>query len=255
MGHWQTRRRRLSAFCSIRHEAYDGRLDKARDYSRRAVESARAAEATEAAALWQANAALREAEFGNDASAQQGIAAALALAPGRDVKILTTLAWARTGDTSRAKAAAERLEKDYADDTMVRFYWLPTIRAAIANRAGHAEEAISFLQAARPYELGLPPQLSVGTLYPVFVRGQTYLLTHDGNLAAAEFHKIIDQSGIVLNFPLGALAHLGLARAYALSGDTAKGKTAYQDFFALWKDADPDIPILKEAKSEYEKLK
>ena len=236
-------------------EAYFGRLTKARDYSRRAVESARGAESNEAAALWQANAALREAEFGNVAVAQQGIAAALALAPGRDVKVLTALAWARAGDNARAKAAAEQLEKNYAQDTMVKFYWLPTIYAAIANNGGHGEESISLLEAARPYEVGLPPQLQVGTLYPIFVRGQAYLVSHNGNAAAAEFQKIVDHRGIVLNFPLGALAHLGLARAHAMQGDTAKTRAAYQDFLTLWKDADPDIPALKEAKAEYEKVK
>ena len=138
---------------------------------------------------------------------------------------------------------------------MVKFYWLPTIYAAIANNSGHAEESISLLEAARPYELGLPPQLQIGTLYPIFVRGQAYLVAHNGNLAAAEFRKILDHRGIVLNFPVGALARLGLARAYVLSGDTAKARPAYQDFLALWKDADPDIPILKEAKAEYAKLK
>jgi Flp pilus assembly protein TadD/predicted Ser/Thr protein kinase len=235
-------------------EAYYGRLSKARDYSRRAVESARGAESNEAGALWQANAALREAEFGNTAAAQQGIAAALALAPGRDVKVLTALAWARAGDNARAKAAAEQLEKNYAQDTMVKFYWLPTIYAEVANNGGHAEESISLLEAARPYELGSPPQLQVGTLYPIFVRGQAYLVAHNGNLAAAEFRKILDHRGIVLNFPVGALARLGLARAYALAGDTAKARPAYQDFLALWKDADPDIPILKEAKAENAKL-
>ncbi len=235
-------------------EAYYGRLSQARDYSRRAVESARGAESTEAAALWKANAALREAEFGNGAATQQAIAAALTLAPGRDVKVLTALAWARAGENPRAKAAAEQLEKEYAQDTMVKFYWLPTIYAAITNNSGRADEAISLLEAARPYELGLPPQLQVGTLYPIFVRGQAYLVAHNGNAAAAEFRKILDHPGIVLNFPVGALARLGLGRAYALSGDTAKARPAYQDFLSLWKGADPDIPILKEAKAELAKL-
>jgi serine/threonine protein kinase/tetratricopeptide (TPR) repeat protein len=235
-------------------EAYYGRLSKARDYSRRAVESARGAESNEAGALWRANAALREAEFGNAPAAQQAIAAALALAPGRDVKVLTALAWARAGDNARAKAAAEQLEKDYAQDTMVKFYWLPTIYAAITNNSGHAEESISLLEGARPYELGLPPQLQVGTLYPIFVRGQAYLVAHSGSAAAVEFRKILDHRGIVLNFPLGALARLGLARAYSMQGDTSNARTAYQDFLALWKDADPDIPILKEAKTEFAKL-
>ena len=235
-------------------EAYYGRLAKARDYSRRALESARGAESNEAGALWQANAALREAEFGNPAAAAQAIVAALTLAPGRDVKVLTALAWARAGDNTRAKAAAAQLEKTYAQDTMVKFYWLPTIYAAIANNSGHAEESISLLEAARPYELGLPPQLQVGTLYPVFVRGQAYLVAHNGNAALIEFHKILDHRGIVLNFPVGALARLGLARAYSMQGDMANARSAYQDFLTLWKDADPDIPILKEAKAEYAKL-
>jgi serine/threonine protein kinase/Flp pilus assembly protein TadD len=235
-------------------EAYYGRLAKARDYSRRALESARGAESNEAGALWQANAALREAEFGNTAAAAQAIVAALTLAPGRDVKVLTGLAWARAGDNTRAKAAAAQLEKTYAQDTMVKFYWLPTIYAAIANNSGHAEESISLLEAARPYELGLPPQLQIGTLYPVFVRGQAYLVAHNGNAALIEFHKILDHRGIVLNFPVGALARLGLARAYSMQGDTTNARSAYQDFLTLWKDADPDIPILKEAKAEYAKL-
>ena len=235
-------------------EAYYGRLTKARDYSRRSVESARGAGSNEAGALWQANAALREAEFGNAAAAQQGIAAALALAPGRDVRVLTALAWARAGDNARAKAAADQLDKDYAQDTMVKFYWLPTIYAAIANNNGHSDESISLLEGARPYELGLPPQLQVGTLYPIFVRGQAYLVGHNGSAAAVEFRKIIDHRGIGLNFPVGALARLGLARAYSMQGDTANARTLYQDFLTLWKDADPDIPILKEAKAEYAKL-
>ena len=163
-------------------EAYYGRLSRARDFSRRAVESARGAESKEAAALWQANAALREAEFGNVEEAHKESAEALALAPGRDVRVLTALTWARAGDTAKAKASAEQLEKDYAEDTMVKFYWLPAINATIASNRGQAGEAISLLEAARPYELGLPPQLSVGTLYPIFVRGQAYLVAHDGKL-------------------------------------------------------------------------
>ena len=115
-------------------------------------------------------------------------------------------------------------------------------------------KSLVFLEAAAPYELGEPPQFQLGTLYPAYIRGQAQLMAHNGAAAATEFQKFLDHRGIVLNFPLGALAHLGLARAYALSGDAAKARTAYQDFFALWKDADPDIPILKEAKAEYAKL-
>jgi hypothetical protein len=113
---------------------------------------------------------------------------------------------------------------------------------------------VVLLEAAAPYELGQPPELQLGTMYPVYIRGQAQLAAHNGAAAATEFQKFLDHRGITLNFPLGALAHLGLARAYALQGDTAKAKTAYNDFFALWKDADPDIPILVAAKAEYAKL-
>src|SRR6266852_9964373 len=131
---------------------------------------------------------------------------------------------------------------------------MPAIKAAKELNAGNSTQALMFLEAAAPYELGEPPQFQLGTLYPVYIRGQAQLMTHNGSAAAAEFQKFLDHRGVVVNFPLGALAHLGLARAYALSGDTAKSRTAYQDFFNLWKDADPDIPILQEAKAEYVKL-
>ncbi|PYX67725.1 MAG: hypothetical protein DMG72_24745 [Acidobacteria bacterium] len=199
------------------------------------------------------NAALREAEFGNAAPAKQGVAAALALAPGRDVKVLAALTLARVGDTGRAKAMVEELEKSDSSNTVLKIYWLPTLKAAIELNKGNSSQALVFLEAAAPYELGGPPPTQLGTFYPAYLRGQAYLLAHNGS-ATAEFQKLLDHRGIVLNFPLGALAHLGLARAYALSGDTAKSRTAYQDFLTLWKDADPDIPILKEAKAEYAKL-
>jgi hypothetical protein len=136
----------------------------------------------------------------------------------------------------------------------LKVYWLPTIKAALELNANNSAQALVFLEAAAPYELGQPAQLQLGTMYPAYIRGQAQLMAHNGPAAAAEFQKFLDHRGIVINFPLGALAHLGLARAYALSGDTAKAKAAYQDFFNLWKDADPDIPILKEAKAEYAKL-
>ena len=235
-------------------EAYYGRLAKARDFSRRAVDSAVRADSKETAALWQVNAALREAEFGNAAPAKQGVTAALALAPGRDVKVLAALAMARIADTARAKAMIEDLEKSNPSNTVLKIYWLPTLKAAIELNDGHSAQALVFLEAAAPYELGGPPPFQLGTIYPAFLRGQAYLTARNGSAAAAEFQKFLDHRGIVVNFPLGALAHLGLARAYALSGDTAKAKSAYQNFFALWKDADPDIPILKEAKAEYARL-
>jgi serine/threonine protein kinase/tetratricopeptide (TPR) repeat protein len=235
-------------------EAYYGRISKARDFSRRAVDAAVRANAKEGAALWQINAAMREAEFGNSAVAKQDVATALSLAPGRDVKLFAALALARTGETARSKAIVEELEKSYPSQTLLKVYWLPTIKAALELDANNSAQALVLLEAAAPYELGQPAQLQLGTMYPAYVRGQAQLMAHNGPAAAAEFQKFLDHRGIVINFPLGALAHLGLARGYALSGDTAKAKAAYKDFFTLWKDADPDIPILKAAKAEYAQL-
>jgi serine/threonine protein kinase/tetratricopeptide (TPR) repeat protein len=235
-------------------EAYFGHLVKARDFSRRAVDSAVRNDSKETAALWQVCAALREAEIGNTVVAKQDVAAALALAPGRDVKLFAALASARVGETTRAKTITEELEKNYPSDTMLKVYWLPTIKAAMELDANNPAQAVVFLEAAAPYELATPPQLQEGTMYPVYIRGQARLSAHNGAAAAIEFQKFLDHRGVTLNFPLGALAHLGLARAYALSGDSAKSKTAYNDFLTLWKDADPDIPILQQAKAEYAKL-
>ena len=137
---------------------------------------------------------------------------------------------------------------------MFKLYWLPTLKAAIELNGAKSAQALVFLEAAAPYELGEPPQFQLGTMYPAYIHGQAYLMAHNAAAAVAEFQKVLDHRGIVINFPLGALAHLGLARAYALSGETAKSRTAYQDFLTLWKDADADIPILKEAKAEYAKL-
>ncbi|MGA9390350.1 MAG: protein kinase [Candidatus Sulfotelmatobacter sp.] len=235
-------------------EAYYGRRSKARDFSRRAVDSAVRADSKETAALWQVSGALREAEWGDTASAKQGITAALALSSGRDVKMLAALALARIGDASRATALVGELEKSYAANSLLKLYWLPTINAAIELNKGNSAQALVYLEAAAPYEVGGPPPLQMGTLYPAYLRGQAYLLAHNGTAAAAEFQKLLDHRGIVLNFVTGALAHLQIGRAYAMAGDTVKAKSAYQDFFTLWKDADPDIPILKEAKAEYAKL-
>ena len=233
-------------------EAYFGRLNRARDFTRRAVDAAVRADSKEAGAIWQGNGALREAEFGNSAIAKQKIDAALKLAPGRDVKVLSAFTLARAGEPARAKALIEQLEKSDGTNTMLKLYWFPAIEASMDLNAGNASQALIALEAAAPYELGGPAPIS--NLYPVYVRGQAYLASHNGAAAAAEFQKILDHRGIVLNFPLGALAHLQLGRAYVMTGDTGKAKAAYQDFLNVWKDADPDIPILKEAKAEYAKV-
>ena len=230
-------------------EAYYGRLRQARDFSRRAVHSAIRSDAKETAALWQINAAQREAEMGNIAEARQAVTAALALSRGRDVTASAALTLARVGDTSRANALVEELEKGYPAYDLLKVYWLPTINAAIEISKGHSSQALVHLEAAAPYELG-----DIASLYPAYVRGQAYLVAHNGTAAAAEFQKLLDHRGIVLNNVTGSLAHLQIGRAYAMEGDTAKAKTAYQDFLTLWKDADADIPILKQAKAEYAKL-
>jgi tetratricopeptide (TPR) repeat protein/predicted Ser/Thr protein kinase len=236
-------------------EAYYGRLGKARDFSRQAVDSAVRADSKETAASWQVNAALREAEIGDAARARQGVAAALALSQGRDVKVLAALALARSGDAPRAQALAEELAKAYPTNTYLNVYWLPAINAALAVGKGNSSQALVDLEPAAPYELGDAGFVISGYLYTAYVRGQAYLVAHSGTGAAAEFQKMLDHRGIVANFVTGSLAHFQIAHAYAMAGDTAKAKAAYQDFLTLWKDADPDIPILKEAKAEYAKLK
>jgi eukaryotic-like serine/threonine-protein kinase len=229
--------------------AYSGRIAEARELFRRAVASAERAEEKEVAAGYEADAALQEALFGNVVEARQRAAAALGLSNGRDVQFKAALALAFTGDAVRAQAVADDLGKQFPEDTIVHFNYQPTIRAQLALSRNDSSKAIEALQAAAPYELGSP-----GGLYPVYVRGLGYLAAHQGAEAATEFQKILDHRGIVVGDPLGALAHLQLGRAYALSGDKTKTKTAYQDFLMLWKDSDLDIPILKEAKAEYAKL-
>ena len=235
-------------------EAYYGRLQKAREFSRRAVDSAVRSDSKETAALWRVNAALREAEFGNAAVAKREVAAALALAPSADVKLLAALTLVRVGETARAKSIAEELEKNYPSDTILKAYWLPTIKATVELVANNPTKALVFLEAAAPYELGGPPQFHVGTMYPAYIRGLAQLATRNGAGAVTEFQKFLEHPGVALNYPLAALAHLQLVRAYAMQGDIAKARASYQDFLTIWKDADPDIPILKEAKTVYAKL-
>ncbi|MGH9539383.1 MAG: protein kinase domain-containing protein [Terriglobales bacterium] len=235
-------------------EAYYGRLGNARDFSRRAVDSAKRADSKETAALWQVNGALREAEFGNGAIAQHEAEAALTLAPGRDVQLLAALTEARAGNIKAAEKFVQQLEANDPSNTVLKVYWLPAVKAAIEIARGNSGQGLNLLQASAPYEMGSPPPFQTETLYPAYLRGEAYLVARQGSAAASEFQKLIDHPGMVLNFPLGALARVGVARARALAGDSTGAKKAYQNFFALWKDADPDIPILKEAKAEYAKL-
>jgi serine/threonine protein kinase/tetratricopeptide (TPR) repeat protein len=234
--------------------AFYGRVAKARELSIIAAETARRNEQNETAALWQVNEGLREAEVGNSALATQAATKSLAIAPGIYVKAVAAVALARAGDKVQAQALTDELVKSSPTNTLLHYYWLPAVAASLELHRNSPAKAIELLHTAIPYELGSPLPLLVGTLYPVYLRGQAYLLAHQGKEAAAEFQKILDHRAIVLNFPTGALAHLGLGRAYAMAGDSAKAKMAYHDFLALWKDADPDIPILKEAKAEYAKL-
>ena len=235
--------------------AYSGRLREAREFSRRAVDSAERAEEKETAATYSVVSALWEALYGNADEARRRVTSVLERSAGRDVQYGAALALAYAGDDGRAQELTDELGKKFPGTTIVQFNYLPTLRAKLAVSRGNASEAIESLRVATPYDLGKASSSNYwAALYPIYVRGQAYLAAHEGSNAAIEFQKIIDLRGGVLNEPIGALAHLNLARAYVLQGDTAKAKAAYQDFLALWKDADPDIPILKEAKAEYAKL-
>ena len=234
-------------------EAWYGKLERARELTRRAMDSAQHNDAKESAAMYQAAAGLREVESGNRARARDNVGAALKLAPNRDVRAIAALVLAAAGDTAAAEKLAAELDKAFPLGTLVQRYWLPTIRAGVALERKDPKRAIELLQASSTIELGQPTQVNV-FLCPVYLRGQAYLMLHDGNAAAAEFQKFIDHQGVVQNFPWGALARLELARAYAIQGDTTKARAAYQDFLRLWKDADPGVPILKQAKTEYAKL-
>jgi tetratricopeptide (TPR) repeat protein len=239
-------------------EAFFGHLGKARDLSKRALDSAERADKKETAAEWGMSAAIREAEFGNAEAARKEVTAAFALASTQKLENLAALALARAGDSVRAEKMSDDLEKRFPLDTM-NTYWLPTIRAAIQINRSNPAKATELLKAVWPYELS-----QAANLYPTYIRGVAYLLSHHGEEAAAEFQRILDHRGIVLNNPWGALAHLGQARAYTLKAKSAQGpdaenyklraRAAYQDFLTLWKDADTAIPVLKEAKAEYAKL-
>jgi len=247
-------------------EAYGGHLAKARELTKRAADSAVRAENKESGAIYLANAALQQAAYGNAAEVRQVAAEALKLAPmSQGVETEAALAFAMAGDTAKAESFAQDLGKRFPLDTQMQSLWLPAIQAQLALDRKHPTSALHALQAASHIELGQIPFVNnISCLYHVYVRGEAYLAAGQGKEAAAEFQKIIDHSGIVWNCWTGALAHLGVARANALQSRTSQGAeadaarvralAAYQDFLTLWKDADPDIPILKQAKAEYAKL-
>ncbi|MFZ0292656.1 MAG: hypothetical protein WAL52_03565 [Candidatus Sulfotelmatobacter sp.] len=246
--------------------AYGGHLGKARELTKQAVASAVRADSKESGAIWQAIAAQREAGYGNPAEARQSAAEALKLAPASPgAEAESALAFAMAGDTARAESLAQDLGKRFPLNTQMQSLWLPAIQAQLALDRKNPASALGVPQAGSPLEFGLIDfALNPSCLYPVYVRGEAYLATGKGNAAAAEFQKILDHNGIVRNCWTGALAHLGVARATALQARTLQGAdadaarvralAAYKDFLTLWKDADPDIPILKKAKAEYAKL-
>ncbi len=248
-------------------EAYAGHLGKARELTKRSVESAIRADSKEDGAIWQAIAAQREAAFGNPAEAKLTAAEALKLAPNsQGVEDEAALAFAMAGDMARAESLARDLNKRFPLDTQMQSLWLPAIRGQLALDRRNPADALNDLQpAAQPIEFGsIGFVANLSCLYHTYIRGEAFLAAGQGTPAAAEFQKILDHSGIVWNCWTGALAHLGVARANALQARTSQGAdadaarvralAAYKDFFTLWKDADPDIPILKQAKSEYAKL-
>jgi eukaryotic-like serine/threonine-protein kinase len=235
-------------------DGWHGRLKSAHELTRRARDSAEDNDGKESAAAYQAAAALREVESGNREQARSDANAALKLAQNSSVQVVAALAMARAGDLPGAEKLTSEIDKMSPLDTGIQRYWLPTIRATIALERKDPNRAIELLKDASAIELAGGGGSYQVALCPVYIRGEAYLMLHDDNAAAAEFQKFFEHRGAVGNFPWGALARLQLARAYAMRGDTAKAKAAYQDFLTIWKDADSDIPILKQAKLEYTTL-
>ena len=223
----------------------------------RAIASAQQGGKRETAAIYAAAEAVCEAHCGNWAAAKKRAQAALDLAKGRDVEYAAAFALARSGDPSVSQRLAADLEKRFPEDTPVQFEYLPTLDALFALARQRPMDAVARLQRAIPYDFAMPGTAffgRFGSLYPAYIRGEAYLAAGRGQEAAAEFQKILTHRGVVLADPIGALAHLQLGRAYVVSGDMSKAKSAYEDFLELWKDADPDIPVLRQAKAEYAKL-
>lgn len=260
-------------------QAYEGRLEEARKLTHRAINSARHNGNEETALSYAAIGALREAEFGNWLLAKKQATAVLTQGDGQDVKVLGTLALARAGENAKALSLIRDLKRSFPLDALVNDYWVPAIQAAIETHRGHPSQAIEILEPLRRYDLATPPLQTNVVVYPVYLRGSAYLSAGQPERAEAEFQKIIDHRGLVGNYLFGSLAHLGLGRAYAMEAGIpvvavsgkpraeqhlrhaveradalAKARSAYQHFFALWKDADPDIPLLKQAKAERARL-
>ena len=235
-------------------EAYFGRFGKARELSLTAAMLMQNDGQSEAAGLSLAQAAVLEAEIGEFAQARDLVAKAMRQAHDQHVLTLSALALSRIGDSPKGRALAEQLDKQYPSNTFVQRYWIPVIRATDANQKDNGAEALSLLSAVEPLDSAAPDEFSISTLYPAYVRGRAHLAVGDGKKAGIEFQKLLDHAGMVLNFPLAALAQLGRARAYSQSAEPEKARDAYRSFLQLWQGADPDIPILKQAKAEYAKL-
>jgi Flp pilus assembly protein TadD/predicted Ser/Thr protein kinase len=236
--------------------AYSGQLAEARNLTQQAVATAQRDGLGENAWLWNLDAALHEAELGDPARARQ-IAGDLLKTPGLDryTEAVAALALARAGDAASAQPIVDHLAKEFPQDTLLNAYWLPSVRAAIALDRHDAAQALQALQPAAPYELALPsPFNDYCTLYPTYLRGLALLEAKQGQQAATAFQYILDHRGAVVNFAIGALAQLGLARAQAMAGNTNAARTSYQNFLALWHNADPDLALLRQAKTEYAKL-
>jgi DNA-binding winged helix-turn-helix (wHTH) protein/tetratricopeptide (TPR) repeat protein len=230
-------------------QAWYGRWKDFRQSTGRAMESATQNNAAETAAFYEAKAALIEVEAGNTKQARADADAAIKLAPNSDVLAMAALALALAGDTAAAEKLAAELDHSYPVNTLMQRYRLPTVKAAVALQRKQPQRAIELLQVTSPLELGAD-----GWLLPAYLRGKAYLMLHQGNAATSEFQKFMDRWGLVRDFPWAAFARLQSARAFQLSGDKTKAKIAYQDFLTLWRDADPDTPILKQAKVEYARL-
>ena len=228
--------------------ATTGQLARAKEVTDQATEAARRADEKETAAGYKLEEAQREAEFGNDAEARRSAEVALSLAKDRDTLYGAAVAFAIAGAVDRAQTLASQLDKGFPEDTVLQYIYLPSIRGEIALKQKDPARAVQALEAARPYEAGVAAEL-----LPAYIRGLAYLEEKDGERAAIEFQKIIDHPGVVLIAPIGPLARLQMGRACLMQGKSAQAKAAYEDFLNRWKNADPDIPILQEAKAEYRK--